>query len=421
MPTNRLGALGRGALAVSLAALPAGHAAGVEWSLTGVAGQRVEAISNPDVEPDSDGAAYGSITTLSLTLGARTERTVWSLSSGVALSAFGGPGADDDLTRPNPSVRGSVVHTGQRFDIGGDFAISRQSTTFLEFDTAALLEAIERGEFLDDGTLLIDDDLLRESATVRTSYAVGANANYALTQRSRLSLSANGRITRFSDETDRFVPSSSYGTRLALDHALSEASGVGFTLAARSFTADDPEETEGYTLSAGLTMRTALSQATRMNAGLGLGYTSVDEFTLNEEPQRRTTDTDLSVNANLGATYSATEDTLLSFRASHGVVPSSFGDLRNVTSIAATLNQSLTPLTSLSVIAQHSIQTELGSSVGGDDLTQAFFFSPVLSYRFAPEWTASVGYSLRLIDDDDGTGVSNRVFLGVSRSLRFFP
>jgi hypothetical protein len=411
-----------GAAAALLAILAGGPARAVDWSLAGSVSQRFEASQSPSLDvDDEEGFAYGSVTSIGAVLGARTPSTDWSITSSFAVSAFGGEGATDDLTRSSPSVSGRVTHEAPGVTVGANASFSRRSTSFLDLDIDALLEAIETGELGESEAFLIEDDLLLERSSVRTAYRFGGDASMSLTPLDTLGVSADGQVTRFSgdvNEDEDLVGNSSFGGRLSWGRRLSEISEIGVGLTGRRFTADDPEETAGFSLSASLSYGTDLSPTLGVSGSAGLGYARQSEFVETGGARRRETETDLTFSGSLGATYRATEDTVLSLRASQGVLPSDTGTLRNVTSFGATLNQALTSLANLSVSAQHSLQSDIGSEDG--ELEQALFFSPVLSYAFAPQWRASLGYSLRMIDDEDGIRFSNRVFLGVTRSLNLF-
>ncbi|MEO0621395.1 MAG: hypothetical protein AAF183_04145 [Pseudomonadota bacterium] len=408
-----------GALAGLAAGAPVGAGA-TEWSLNGSVGQSFQANSNPGVEVDNDGATFGSVTRMNVALGARTKRTSWSLSSGAAISQFGGPGATDDLNTPNPTANGAVRYRGQRLDLNAAFGFSRASTSFLEFNTAAVIAAIEaEGDDFDGIVILPEDDLLIERESIRTLYSLSAGANYTLTPRTSLQFSGTGAVSRFSETIGGLIPNSSFGFATGLDHRLDPVSRIGVTGSVRSFKADDFEETRGLTFSFGGSYSTQLTRATGFNVGLGAGYTIIRELQDGANGTRRGTETDLSFDGGFGGSYRPSQDTSIRFSANHSVRPSSDGELVNVTSFGASANFSLTSLSALSLAASHSVASDVGGQDA--DLEQSFVIGPTLSYQFAPDWSASLGYTFRLVDDDLGTATGSSVFLGVTRSLSFFP
>lgn len=407
-------------LAGALMAVPVvGGAA--DWSLVGSVGQFFEANTNPGVDVDNDGATYGASTRLNLSLGARTNRTTWSLSSGASLSRFGGPGATSDLNTPNPNARGAVRYSGKRFDLGASVGFSRASTSFLEFNTEAIIAAIEaEGDDFDGIIILPEDDLLIERSSVRTLYNFNADTRYRLSPRNSFLFSGSGAISRFSENVGGLTDNSSLGFAVGFEHNLDPLSSVGLNLRLRQFTADNAEETLGRSIGFSTSYRTQLTRSTSLSASLGGGYNRIREFEIVDGERVADVDTDFTVTGGLRASYRSARDTQISFGATHAVRPSSDGDLRNVTAFNGAMNYNLTPLASVSVAAGHSISSELGNS-GNNDLEHSFVFGPTLSYRFASAWSASLGYTFRFVDDESGTAVGNRVFLGVSRSLQFFP
>lgn len=405
------------AVALASAGLPA---EGAEWRLTGSVAQRFEVLTNPDLEAESEGAAFGSMTSFGVVLGAETGRTVWELGTGVAISAFTGPAASDDLSRPNPNASGRVEYRGQRFTLSGDFSFLRQSTAFSEFDLDALLDAIERGEVREDGSLVIDDDLVTESTTVRTAYALGAGLRYQLSPIDTLGIVARGSVIRYSEDVAGLSPNSSYLSRLSWDRRISDVSTAGLEFAVQRFRADDDEQTRGTTFTATGRYGTSLTRATQMRATLGVGYTETDELAA-PGFATRVSDTDISATGSFGVTYQPSAATAVAFGVSHGVRPTTDGDLRSVTAFDATYSHSLTPLARLSIAARHSLETEIDGSGDGGGLEQSLILTPSLTYQLAPEWSAQLGYAFRLADGDDGLATGNRVFLSVSRSLAFFP
>ncbi len=395
-------------------------AAAAEFSLTGNVAQRFSAITNPDASPDSDGPAIGSISTIGLNFAGEKGRTRANISTRASFSAFAGGGADDDLNLASPNAQGRLRYSGKRFSAATNFGFSRTSTTFSDLNTDAILEAI--AEQIDDGPIVIpSDELIVEEDAIRTTYSLGADLGYTLSLRNQLTLAGSGRVTRFNEDTDSLDPSSNYGASLSWDHSLSPISGAGLSVGVRRFSSDNTQQTDGLTFSLSTNYRTQLTRSTNINLSGGVTLTDIDELEFVNGIGIPTTDRDVSFAGSFGATYRSDRDTLFNFGVTQSVVPTDDGDLRNITGIRLSYRQSLTRLVGLTVGAGHSIATELTSSGGeDDDLEQVFTFSPTLNYRFAPRWSANLGYSLRVEDDEAGIGVSNRVFLSVSRQFDLF-
>ncbi len=407
-----------GAAALIALAAPAPAA---DWSLNGSFSQSFSGIFNPDLESESEGLAYGTTTTLGFTLGARTRRTVWSLSTGGTFRAFGGPGADDDLTRPDPNLRGAVSYRGQRFNMGANFSYSRGSTTFLTLVPISL-EPPEDDVIDPDDPDLLPDQVLFERGVVRTSVATGVSASYRLSLRNTLTTSFNAGLLRYSgDDESRFTPTDSLGMRLGWSHRLSQISSLNVNTALRRFTADDGADTRTWTLSTTVGYATQVDPNTSLSADVGLSYFDRDRTLFGLGGLARRSENSVAFTGGVSTTFRQPGAAAFSLFANQSIRPSGVdGDVENVTSFGASYNQALTPVAGFSVVAQHS----LGNAFGFDEeeeLTQSFVFAPRLSYRLSPDWSAALGYSFRLSDDEDGLGIGNSVFLSFSRGIAIYP
>ncbi|GMG83263.1 hypothetical protein LNKW23_24760 [Paralimibaculum aggregatum] len=391
-----------------------------EWNLGGSFTQRFSVLFNPDIEPDEHDLAYGSTTIFGFNLGARTGRTVWNLSTGFQLAAFGGDADTDDLNTSDPRVSGSVLYLGQRFAVDGNFAFTRSSTAFFTLEPVPISIPVDQDN---DGTpdviFIGEDDLLLERDTIRTRFDIGTGLEYRLNPRNRLSFGLSHTRTSFSEETGSLVDNATTFSSLSWGHDLSQATTVGMDVTLRRFTAQDAEDTIAYSMSMGSFLSTSLSASTTLRAGLGINYSRTDEMVLRDGERVSSSSNDFGFNGSLRTTFRRTDQTAFTLFASHGVRPSSVGGaLRNVTSYGGSLNHALTRHTSFALSAQHSLSIELGDE---DELTQSFILAPSLSYRLTQNWSASLAYSFRLVNDDDGTGLGNSVFLSFSRGIAIYP
>lgn len=402
-------------LLVGGAALPA------EWRLNGDISQGFTVAENPDIEVESDGVAYGATTSLGFQLNARSGRTLWQLGARGGFSAFGGEASDTDLNEPTANVGGGVSYRGRRFNIGGNLSYTRQPTDFLTLQPILLAEEVDVD---DDGQVdfiqINQDNVIIERDSVRSTFGGGVSFSYSLTPTSSLNFSTSQFFTRYSENSGGLVDNDLFSASAGLDHQLTSATGLGFAISLRRLDADNFEQTDAMTVSATGSINTQLTGATRLDAGLGLSYSSVDELELRDDQFLRGTETTLSFSGNLRATYRRTDQTAFTVFASHFVRPNNNdGDLRNFTNFGGSFSHALTPLSQFSLTARHSISSNLGD--GDGDLEQGFILSPSLSYRLTQNWSASVDYTFRLINDDSGTAFGNRVFLSFSRGFALYP
>ncbi len=403
----------RRATAGAIAALLAGPAGAVEWSLTGVTSQTFSANTNVELDVEDPGPAFGSVTAIDVTLAARTRRTEWALTTGGQLAVFGGPGATDDLETPNPRLAGSVRYLGERFTVSGNFGFSRESTSFLDITPISIVPPDDPTPDPVEGTALL------ERGAIRTSISASSGLTYRLTPRDRVFLNASGDIQRFSVSTLDLTDNSSINVRSGWTRATGPDSSVGWSVSYSQFTSDNLEETTGYSISSGGDFTTDITQSTSLEVSLGLSYTDSDEldFTTSDEGISRSQN-NFGVSGRVSATFRRSDQTAVSVFASQAVRPSSIGgDIANVLSFGGSLNHALTRQTALNVVAEHSITADLED----DEISQSFVVSPGLTFRITPLWQAQAGYSFRLVDDETGRAFNNQVFVGVSRSLQFFP
>lgn len=413
MKAHRRPAVAAGVLAAGLTGL-AGPAHAADWSLEGSISQFFEADSNPGAATDNDGAIYGSRTRLGLTLGARTQRTVWALGTGVDLGAFAGPGADDDVNSPFPNVNGSVRHLGLRYSTGMNFSYRRESTEFIDRTVPSFID--DDGNFDPDLGPIGQNDLLFEETAIRNQLSLGANTTLQLSSLTSVTLNAFGSITRFSEDAITLEDSSNAGASFSLSRLVDPVSSAGFTLSAQRFTSDNPEQTETVTLSASADYSRRFGPALSTSTSVGLTYTTIDELDL--DPTDMTDDSRLSFSGSFTTNYSPTTDTSFSFFAQQAVRPDSDGTPINTASFGARLTTNLTSRATFDVGARQAITFGgLESSGEGDETVLAFNVSPSIRYTITPRWSASLTYGFTVRNDDDGTGFSNRVFFGVTRDF----
>ncbi|MEL6311190.1 MAG: hypothetical protein AAFQ17_02305, partial [Pseudomonadota bacterium] len=132
---------------------------------------------------------------------------------------------------------------------------------------------------------------------------------------------------------------------------------------------------------------------------------------------------------NLGATggFSFSYDvgnTDLSAALSQNVSPTEDGDIEEFTTLSAGLSHAINSRQSFNVGMSFTRRTNVTDTVGNSGGSEQEFFgriSPSFNYRLTQNWSANLGYSFRVSNDDQGTEVSNAVFLGFSRPLRIFP
>ncbi len=393
----------------------AGPAAAAEWTLAADVAQRVEVDSNFGLDDSSQGALFGSTSTIDLRLGARTKRTRWNIATGTRLSVFAGSGDDTGLDGADPRVNGGVFHQGKRFTASAAFGFSRQSVAFTQFGLALPPAG---SVILPDNTVILPDDTLttldefrtisNEDAT-RNSLDLRSGITFNLDPLNRLSLAASGRIERFSGDAGELEDNTSFGGGVSWAHDLTMRTSTNLSFGLSRFTADDAENTETLTFAATGGLSTQLTP--RLTFGFDAGFNVAD---IERDPPGRD-DTPVGFNGGFRLGWELAADTQFSLRANQGFLPSSLGELQARSTVALSISHSINNRSRLSLSTSYSRQTSADTSDNDD--RQLFVLSPGYSIDLSPDWRASMSYTLRLRDENAGLATSNNFFLTISRSF----
>lgn len=410
-----------GFLLIAAATAWSGPAQGVYWTLGASVSETLELNSNPDLDfdnqRDSGDIEFGTTTFANLQFGARTDRTVWSLSTGANLRYF--TGQDDSNNNDNvnglrPNLSGRMLYQGQTYSVSSRANFDISSTAFDEFRLVPIDgEEEPPPEFPTDPT----DQLVRVTRdTDRISFGAGTTLSLTLSPVNSITTSLSYSGQRYSESVPGFSISDNIGGSFSFSHRLSQISSTGFSISVLRFTSEANQSRnnqDGFSVNATVDYSTELSPQTNISASLGAAYTDeTDETDVNGV---LVSDTDRTVSAtgrlSLGVDLPRSR---FRFGLSNGVRPSSTGDTKNVTSITAGYSHELTRHARLSISGQYSLQTPIGST---DEMDHFFSVGPALSYQLSQNWRASLAYRFRGSDEEEGTAIGNSVSLTLSRSF----
>lgn len=394
-----------GALGVLLAAAPA--AAG-NWTLTGTVFERLSADSNLRLEDDSEGALFGSTTGINLDLGYDARRTVWALGTGVRLREFIGPGDADGLEGlSDPQLSGSVVHTGPRQVLQGDFSARRQPVAFSRIDEAGTGELFEAEEEDATETRIDLSTGWRRRASPRTTQSLGFDLD----------------VRRFSEESDELSPSTSIAVRGGWSVALTPRTEAGLTARASRFTSESgTEETRSHIVSLGadLSARPAPRHRLSLTGNIGRRWTererTLDLISVDED------EAGFTFGGTFGWGWEATPRTAIAFDAAQNLESTAEGDLSNVTRIGAELTRRLTPRSDLAVDASFlrrtaEVDLDEGEDEAEDGTSRSFRIGSRLDMALTRLWDAGLGVEVRFRGDEEEDARSTGVFLELRRDL----
>ena len=386
-----------GCLSLGMLAASAPAAMAVEWFVGGSVSQRLEADSNPDLDEDGD-LGFGATTALGLDVTALTPTTEWQVETGANVGFFAGDDGTDSSNRLNPNFAAAVAHNGKYVDTGASFAFDMQPTAFTQFDETGITEG--------DAT--------------QVSVRLAADAAYALDPRNRLSVGGSGRVIRFTQGTTTLEPTTSYGANLAWTRSLSAATQASLAFGGRRFTAKSPEDPDSLTFDLSGGVGHLVNRRLSFDASLGVTATRTERTLLGE----RDTEFSLGALGGLEVAWAPAADTQLVLALSHGLEPSSLGELQTTTALGLGLQHAVNSWTDAGVDVLVQRQSSGGGFENGTgtdtDRTYASI-APSLAFSLTPDWALRAGYALGLEREAGSDAVSNRVFLTLTRQFDILP
>lgn len=388
-------ALARAGVAIgSLIALVAPAEAGDLRVLAGFS-QTFEADSNIQLDPDSPGGVFGSRTDLNLTLEGAGKRTTYDIFGGVGLRGFVGPGDDGTLDSIDPIVRASFDHAGKRFGLTGDLSFSARPTS--------LAQAEDTGA---------SDSSTQLDASVNLGFIRDIDST------NRLSIDGFATIRDFTDGSTSLTPTRSYGARGGWSRDMSENVAATLSFGATRFTSDNLTDTGTLSFDLRGDVDVDVHERLSFKAGIGASFNRTGR-TFSGSRRHENNIGGLGV---LGLSY-AGERTALDLTLDQSLDQDSDGVVNNLTSLNFGVRHEIDSRSAFLFTTGASYRralSNLDSTVGDGD--RVFFsLSPAYSYEFARDWEARVGYTLRLRDDDSGTGISNAVFFSISHDTVLLP
>ncbi|MBY8978149.1 hypothetical protein KHP62_20230 [Rhodobacteraceae bacterium NNCM2] len=368
----------------------------VDWRLTARIKEELRYDSNRTLDNPSEGAIYGSDTTVGLKLDAETERTFLSLSAGFDGGIFGGPGDTDQLNRLDPNVAASMRYTGKDYQVDTLFNIDVKPTSVTQLDDTGIL----------------DDETSQITANFDTVYTQSLNA------RNQLSTGANARAIRFVDQVDGLEETNTFGVFSNWRHQLNLATALNFRGGARYFSANDTEETRSQTID--LTVGVEHDRTARHSFGASGGVTFVRQ-TRDGLPGGGTPDFFTGFNG--GASFDYRLSRLnAGIDLSHSIDPSSDGELQAFTRLSGDIGYRLTQRSTISGLLSYSHRGDISGEDSDNDTRQVITLGPTFTHRITENLDLGLNYRFRLSDDNDqDMATGHQVFLTLSRDLTLLP
>jgi hypothetical protein len=394
--------LSTGGLSLGMLAASAPGAAAVEWIVGGSVSQRLGVDSNPELEEEGD-PSLRATTALGIDITALTPTTQWQIETGASGTVGVGGGDDaDELNSINPNFAAAVSHNGKYVDTGASFAFDMQPSSFAQFEETGVAEG--------DATQM--------------SVQLAADAAYALDARNRLSVGGFGRIIRFTGGTTTLVPTTSYGTNLAWIRALGPATDGSLTFGLRRFSSESSENPESLTFSLAAGAGHAVNRRLSFDASLGLTATRTTRTRFGD----RETEFNLGALGDLAVIWAPEADTQFVLALSHGLEPSSLGELQTTTALGLSVDHSINSWISggVSALVQQQssgdgFEEEEGEGEGEEDTRTLASISPSLAFSLAPDWALRASYALALEREGGSDAISNQVFVTLTHQFDILP
>lgn len=385
-PTRRLAAALAGALSC------AAPACATDWSFSGFASQRVEADS--DFGGASSGAsggsgsqrngeaAVGAITDLGVSLRADTGRTRWLLAPGLRGTLY----SSGDANGVYPRFDGAVAHDAPRGGLDASLSVIPELTSAAQFEDTGVVE----------------------QDTVQITVRGRVGGRWDADARNTLSAGASATLREFTESGGELTPTRSYGVDGGWRRAVSERTGVSLLADIRRFEADDASDGDSWSIAPRLGADHRLTPRSGVSASLGPSFLYDDEGAL-------------TVGMVGDATYDwAVDDQSFSIGVAQTLDQNSFGEVENRASLTAAWRQAINARARIGVSARAGFQNPAFESGSRGDRT-FLTATPTYAVQLTPDWDLTVGYSLRLTDDDRREPVSHLAFLSVTRGMSFLP
>ena len=387
MTTGKVLALVGATAALGLSGLgpgSAGRAAAADWTIGGFFSQRFSATDNFDLDPDGgDGITFGSVTDLGVAFTRRTANSRFVLAPGLRAIGYAGGDANGDDNAVRPRFNGSYLWTGLRDDVSASLSIVPESVTDTGFEEGRRFE--------------------EDAVAIRLSGALGYGRR--IDPRNRVGIDLFARAEEYLEDTEDRGANRSFGGGLSWSRALDPTSTATLSTGLTRFTSEEEDGEDGTSWNVRLGYDRAVSERLSWNASGGVSLVRSDG------------DVEPGFVGSLGARY-RTSDTALSFALAQDVDQDSDGRIESRLSLRLGAEHQVNSRESLGLSILVGGQNPLFGETDNDRRIASI--TPSYTRRITEDWSLSLGYALRMEDEDDFAW-SNTAFVTVSRGLSLLP
>ena len=376
-----------------------------DWLVTSHVGQSVELNDNPQQLPDSPGGAVGSITNFSLNAINELPTLRFDFSTDLAWRAYTGPGAQSSLDGLQGDVEAGIKKSTKLTDYRLAGSWQRQPAAVSE---------------------LIDSGILAANTT-RTTYFATGGLEHPLNSLNSLGWSASGTSVDFSNDNAGLTPFNDVSMSGAWIRNISPTTSFTTSADIQWFVADNLTDTESLIQTVTGQIDTQLTSRLRFMGRAGGGVIHTTERL--PTPRGRNDISDTAGNFVGGAelTYEL-KNTIISVSAAQDVAPSSLGEVQDSTLVGFSVDHKIDERSSLLFDGQFFNRRPSTSAPGESNHRRAMVLSATYARNLMRDWDIALRYRFITQDEntdifipfDDGSSVSNAVFVTMTRDLTLF-
>ena len=366
-----------------------------DWSASSTFGQEVEFDDNIEVDVDSPGNVFGSTSSVLLDITAEAPRYTLNFGGNLEYREFVGPGSPTEVDPLSERVDGDLEIRRPTYILALSALYARRGTTFTD--------NIE--DFDELGVVTVNAD--------RMTYSVGSSVSVNIDRTNSLSVTGAFRSVDFDVSADALDPFIDIDLSASWQANLTGRTSATLGGSVSLFDADNAEESESQTVS--MTAGVTTSITPRLSASGSAGLNVIRSSEIGVGGEIITTSVGPLFSVGLQYAMGASE---FSISASQSTSASALGDLQDRRSIRIGVNHQVNRREAFRINGSLTTQSAASS---GDEGTTFASFSPTYSFTLSRYWTLEVGYQLRYLDTDTGSGLSNKVFGTLSREFVLLP
>lgn len=392
-------------------AIPAGAA---DWSLRSTISERGSINDNPDLDVNSPGWVFGSLTSLGVNLAAESHVYRFGLNGNWSYRKYFGQNADDisDDAVNLPSLNASFVRQWKRTTWSTAASYVLQNTT--EGNSSTIGETDSTG-----------------GNVWRQSVAASSSVSHTVDALNSVAWSVNVGSVDFFDVGDADVdPNKTIGTSVSWTQRQTKRTDFTYSAGVDWYDYQNDTNTTNYVYYGRLDVSHVFNPRFRIYGGAGARAVNTFE---DDRTGSRDSRWNMGGLADLGFEYTL-KTLVMSGGLSYGVTPDDNGFLQNslTANLAANYRVNDTSNTGITV----ALRT--GNSIDSDFFVEkTLSISPYYSWNITPYWDLRASYQFVLQEDggnnnnnggggsnnnnENGTAIQNAAFLTITRRFDLIP